>query len=304
MAVPPDAGEIPGAGLGADERKVSALLDRGDLVVLTGAGLSTACGIPDYRDREGRWKRVQPIDHQDFLRSAATRRRYWLRSFFGWPVVARAEPGIGHRALAHFESLDRVALVVTQNVDGLHQKAGSRDVLELHGALDKVVCLACDRRHSRALVQEWLDAANPGLAAAVPRAAPDGDADVAEALADGFHVPDCPACGGLLKPDVVFFGDSVPRPRVDAVMAAIDAAPGLLVIGSSLMVYSGFRFVEHARRQGRPVMAINQGRTRADHLLEAKVERDCGEFLHALRLREAPDIAAVPYHRRRLSGQA
>ncbi len=311
MPVPPDAGEMPGAGLRADEGKVSALLDRGKLVVLTGAGLSTACGIPDYRDREGRWKRVQPIDHQDFLRSAGTRRRYWLRSFFGWPVVAQAVPGIGHRALAHFESLDRVALVVTQNVDGLHQKAGSRGVLELHGALAQVVCLACDRRHSRAMVQEWLGAANPGLAA-TPIAAPDGDADVADALADGFHVPDCPACGGLLKPDVVFFGDSVPRPRVDAVMAAIDAAPGLLVIGSSLMVYSGFRFVEHAHRRGKPVMAINQGRTRADHLLEAKVEQDCGEFLDALRQRLAQEGTAAPSRQRpkevpvgrRLSGEA
>ena len=304
MAVPPDAGEMPVAGLRADAGKVGALLERGNVVVLTGAGLSTACGIPDYRDREGRWKRVQPIDHQDFLRSAGTRRRYWLRSFFGWPVVARAEPGMGHRALAHFESLDRVALVVTQNVDGLHQKAGSRKVLELHGAIGQVACLACGGRHSRATVQEWLGAANPGLAATPLVAAPDGDAEVAETLADGFQVPDCPACGGLLKPDVVFFGDGVPRSRVDAVMAAIDAAKGLLVIGSSLMVYSGFRFVEHAHRRGKPVMAINQGRTRADHLLEAKVEQDCGEFLDALRQRLAREGTAAPSPQRRLSGEA
>ena len=304
MAVPPDAGEMPGAGLRADAGKVGALLERGNVVVLTGAGLSTACGIPDYRDREGRWKRVQPIDNQDFLRSASTRRRYWLRSFFGWPVVDRAPPGAGHRALAHFESRGRIALVVTQNVDGLHQKAGSQRVLELHGALGRVVCLACGRRDSRAVVQEWLAAANPGLTGVPPLTAPDGDAEMAEALADGFHVPDCPDCGGLLKPDVVFFGDSVPRPRVDAVMAAIDAAPGLLVIGSSLMVYSGFRFVEHAHRRGKPVMAINQGRTRADHLLEAKVEQDCGEFLHALGLREASQVATTPLRHRRLSGAA
>lgn len=295
MAIPPDAADRQ-----ASEEKVGELLARGNLVVLTGAGLSTACGIPDYRDREGRWKRVQPIDHQDFLRSAGTRRRYWLRSFFGWPVVAQAMPGAGHRSLAHFENRGQIALVVTQNVDGLHQKAGSRGVLELHGALDQVVCLACEQRHSRAMVQEWLRAANPDLAATPPVAAPDGDADVAEALADGFQVPDCPACGGLLKPDVVFFGDSVPRPRVDAVIAAIDAAPGLLVIGSSLMVYSGFRFVEHARRRGKPVMAINQGRTRADHLLEAKVEQDCGEFLDALRQRQAQEVPVG----RRLSGEA
>lgn len=294
MAILADTGAMPGAGRRADERKLSDLLDRGELVVLTGAGLSTACGIPDYRDRDGRWKHARPTYHQDFLRSAGTRRRYWLRSFFGWPMVDRALPGAGHRALAHFESLGRIALLVTQNVDGLHQKAGSRDVLELHGALRQVVCLACGRRDSRAVVQEWLAAANPGLSSVQPVAAPDGDADVAEALANGFHVPDCPACGGLLKPDVVFFGDGVPRPRVDAVMTAIDAAQGLLVIGSSLMVYSGFRFVEHAHRRGKPVMAINQGKTRADHLLETKVEQDCGEFLHALHRREAPQASAAP----------
>ena len=312
MTVPTDVGELPGAGLRADGRRVSDLFDRGELVVLTGAGLSTACGIPDYRDRDGRWKHARPIYHQDFLRFASTRRRYWLRSFFGWPVVDRAPPGAGHRALAHFESRGRIALVVTQNVDGLHQKAGSQRVLELHGALGRVVCLACGRRDSRAVVQEWLAAANPGLTGVPPLTAPDGDAEMAEALADGFHVPDCPDCGGLLKPDVVFFGDGVPRPRVAAVMAAIDAAKGLLVIGSSLMVYSGFRFVEHAHRQGKPVMAINQGKTRADHLLEAKVELDCGEFLHALRRREAPRAAAAPPRRRlkevpmerRLSGEA
>ena len=263
------------------------LLDEGSVVVLTGAGLSTSSGIPDYRDRDGNWKHAKPIDHNDFLRSGSARQRYWARSFFGWPTVGLANPGRGHHALAHLEGLDRIALIITQNVDGLHQKAGSRSVLELHGGLDRVICLGCRSAYPRALVQEWLSAANPGMARAAARAAPDGDAHVAEGLHLGFRIADCPGCGGVLKPDVVFFGDSVPRDRVSACIDAIDAASGLLVIGSSLMVWSGFRFVDHARRRGKPVMAINLGKTRADHLLDAKVEQDCDEFLHRLRMRSS-----------------
>lgn len=264
---------------------VGRLLDQGPVVVLTGAGLSTASGIPDYRDRDGSWKRAQPIDHRDFLRSENARRRYWARSFLGWPTVAQAAPGRGHQALAQIERQGRVELIVTQNVDGLHHKAGSSRVLELHGALAAVVCLSCARSHPRAQVQEWMTAANPGVMLEAVVAAPDGDADAAEEHSAGFTVPDCPACGGLLKPDVVFFGDSVPKQRVTAAMDAIAAAGGLLVVGSSLMVYSGFRFVEFARRAGKPVMAINLGITRADHLLDAKVEQDCNAFLDGLQTR-------------------
>lgn len=264
---------------------VGRLLERGPVVVLTGAGLSTGSGIPDYRDRAGNWKRAQPIDHRDFLRSASARRRYWARSFLGWPTVAQAAPGRGHQALVQMERQGRVELIVTQNVDGLHHKAGSSRVLELHGALAAVVCLACARTHPRAQVQEWMAAANPGMTAESAVVAPDGDADAAEEHYAGFAVPDCPACGGLLKPDVVFFGDSVPKQRVTAAMDAIAAAAGLLVVGSSLMVYSGFRFVEFARRAGKPVMAINLGITRADHLLDAKVEQDCNAFLDGLQTR-------------------
>jgi NAD-dependent SIR2 family protein deacetylase len=261
--------------------QIAQLLDRGPLVVLTGAGLSTSCGIPDYRDREGRWKRPQPIDHQAFLRSAEMRRRYWRRSFHGWPVIGQARPGAGHHALAQLEQGGRIDLVVTQNVDGLHQKAGSRAVLELHGGLARVACLDCRGMHPRAAVQDWIAAANPGIAPGPAVAAPDGDADLLDDFS-GFAVPACPACGGTLKPDVVFFGDSVPRERVRAVTEAIDGASGLLVVGSSLMVYSGFRFAEHAHRAGKPVIAVNLGRTRADHLLAAKVEQDCDDFLAAL----------------------
>lgn len=258
------------------------LLAGGRIVVLTGAGLSTASGIPDYRDREGRWKRRQPVEHREFLGSAAVRRRYWARSFLGWPTIGLAVPGAGHHALAKLEARGQVALTVTQNVDGLHQKAGSRAVLELHGAIADVLCMACGGRHARAELQAWMQAANPGFADVAATAAPDGDADAAEGFDAGFAVPDCPACGGMLKPDVVFFGDNVPKARVGAVSTAIDAANGLLVVGSSLMVYSGYRFAEHAHRQGKPVMAVNLGRTRADHLLAAKVEQDCDAFLAAL----------------------
>jgi NAD-dependent SIR2 family protein deacetylase len=268
--------------------RVGKLLERGPVVVLSGAGLSTASGIPDYRDCEGRWKGAQPIQHSDFLRLESVRQRYWARSFFGWPTVARAAPGRGHHALAQLERAGRVELIVTQNVDGLHHKAGSASVLELHGGLAAVICLSCRARHPRAAVQDWLHAANPELAGNPAPVAPDGDAHVAAELYAGFRVPACPACGGLLKPDVVFFGDSVPRERVASAMAAIKAAAGLLVVGSSLMVYSGFRFVEFARREGKPVMAVNLGRTRADHLLDAKVEQDCDAFLDGLRMRLMP----------------
>jgi NAD-dependent SIR2 family protein deacetylase len=268
-------------GSGYARRQIAQLIDRAPLVVLSGAGLSTSCGIPDYRDREGRWKRPQPIDHQAFLRSAEMRRRYWRRSFHGWPVIGQAAPGAGHGALAKLEQCGGIGLVVTQNVDGLHQKAGSCAVLELHGGLARVVCLDCRQLHARAAVQDWIAAANPGIASGAAVVAPDGDADLPDD-SSGFKVPACPTCGGMLKPDVVFFGDSVPRERVRAVTDAIDAASGLLVVGSSLMVYSGFRFAEHAHRAGKPVIAVNLGKTRADHLLAAKVEQDCDTFLTGL----------------------
>ena len=264
--------------------RVRRLLEQGSVVVITGAGLSTSSGIPAYRDREGNWKGAQPVKHQDFLHLESARQRYWARSFFGWPTVAGAAPGRGHHALARLEQAGRIDLVVTQNVDGLHHKAGSARLVELHGGLAAVVCMSCRGRHPRALVQEWLGAANPDLAGQPAPVAPDGDARVAAELYAGFRVPACPACGGVLKPDVVFFGDSVPRERVASVLQAITAAAGLLVVGSSLMVYSGFRFVEFARREGKPVMAINLGTTRADHLLDAKVEQDCDEFLDGLRI--------------------
>lgn len=258
-----------------------AQLRQGPVMALSGAGLSTASGIPAYRDEQGAWKHSSPVMHQEFLKSAARRQRYWARSFIGWPTVGGATPNAGHRALAALQAAGAVGTIVTQNVDGLHQKAGSADVIELHGGIDGVRCLACGLRHSRAAMQDWLEAANPGFVAraADSQRAPDGDAHVADAHYAEFQVPDCPACAGLLKPDVVFFGDSVPRERVRQATDALSAATALLVVGSSLMVYSGFRFAEQARREGKPILAINRGVTRADALLTLKIEADCAEVL-------------------------
>ena len=225
---------------------------------------------------------AKPIEHADFLRSEQTRRRYWARSLAGWSVIAQAKPNRGHEVLAQLELEGRISTIITQNVDGLHQKAGSRKVAELHGGLGRVICLGCRQRYRRSAVQEWMQAANPEFSAEAVAAAPDGDARVTEASYADFRVPACPDCGGVLKPDVVFFGDAVPKERVGTCLEAIDGARGLLIVGSSLMVYSGFRFAEHAHRQGKPVMAVNLGLTRADAFLAAKVEEACEVFLGML----------------------
>ena len=252
------------------------------LFVLSGAGVSTDSGIPGYRDDDGQWQRSPPVTAQQFLGSPLARQRYWARSMLGWPIVARARPNAAHRALAQLEAAGRVATLVTQNVDGLHQRAGSARVIELHGSIGHVVCLDCGAGHSRAAIQRQLEADNAPFRAAHDRgaaAAPDGDADVALPDVAAVNVPACAACGGTLKPDVVFFGENVPRARVAAAMDALDAADAMLVVGSSLMVWSGYRFCERAAAAGKPIAAINRGRTRADHLFALKVERSCAEAL-------------------------
>jgi NAD-dependent SIR2 family protein deacetylase len=250
------------------------------LFVLSGAGISTDSGIPGYRDADGRWQRSPPILLADFLHSEAARRRYWARSMAGWPIVARAHPNAAHAALAGLESAGRVGELVTQNVDGLHQRAGSSKVIELHGNIHGVVCLDCGARHSRAEIQSTLEAQNTRLSDAA--AAPDGDADLqCEDLA-AFRVPECSRCGGLLKPDVVFFGEAVPRDRVDAASRALAQADAMVVVGSSLMVYSGYRFCELAVRMRKPIAAVNLGRTRADELMALKVDMPCAEALAAV----------------------
>ena len=257
------------------------------LLVITGAGCSTAAGIPDYRDDHGRWKRSEPMRFQVFTGSAAARRRYWARSLLGWRTMSAAQPTAAHHALARLEHAGRIEQLVTQNVDGLHHAAGSRAVVDLHGRIDTVCCLGCGARSPRAELQRELQRRNPRWAALDARVAPDGDADLDAADFDDFDVPACSACGGVLKPDVVFFGEAVPRARVDSVLAALARADAVLVAGSSLMVYSGYRFIEAAVAAGKPVAAINRGQTRADPLLSLKLADDVGEALTAL----VPDAA-------------
>jgi len=252
------------------------------LFVLTGAGVSTESGIPDYRDAGGEWKRPsRPVMFRDFMTQPATRKRYWARGVVGWQHLHRAAPNDAHRALARLERAGRVELLVTQNVDRLHQAAGSEAVVDLHGRADVVRCMGCERRISRADLHAELVTLNPAWADLGADAAPDGDADVADADYESFRVPDCAACGGTLKPDVVFFGESVPKERVARAMQALADADAALVVGSSLMVFSGYRFARAAAELGKPIAAVNLGRTRADGVLTLKVEAACASALAA-----------------------
>ncbi len=276
MAVRPEDAGI--GSMAMDARLAEFIAGHRRLLLLTGAGCSTDSGIPDYRDTDGQWKRTPPVDYRAFMADAAVRRRYWARSLVGWPRFGQARPNATHHALAALEAAGRVELLLTQNVDGLHQRAGSRRVIDLHGRLDEVRCMGCGARSPREALQRRLLDANPAWAALQAAQAPDGDADL-EGDFSGFEVPDCAACGGLLKPDVVFFGENVPRERVAAVHAHLQRADAVLVVGSSLMVYSGFRFVDAAARAGLPVAAVNLGRTRADALLSLKIEQPCAQAL-------------------------
>jgi len=252
------------------------------LFVLTGAGCSTDSGIPDYRDRNGDWKRRQPVRYQEFVGGERVRQRYWARSLLGWPAFARARPNAAHAALAQLEAAGFIHQLVTQNVDGLHQQAGGRRVIDLHGRLDAVVCLDCGIRDSREAFQRALAERNPAFAALAAAFAPDGDADLEDADFSTFQVPDCPRCGGILKPTVVFFGETVPKPRVERACQRLAGADALLVVGSSLMVFSGYRFCKLALDRGQPIAAVNLGRTRADGELALKVELPCGFALAGL----------------------
>ena len=249
------------------------------LFVLTGAGCSTGSGIPDYRDMDGGWKRRPPVTLQAFVGDAKMRSRYWARSLVGWRRFGRAQPNGTHAALAALEREGRVEVLLTQNVDGLHQSAGSRNVIDLHGRLDTVRCLACEARTPREAMQRALEALNPDWLALDALDAPDGDADLEGLDFASFRVPVCATCGGMLKPDVVFFGENVPRDRVERAGTHLADADAMLVVGSSLMVFSGYRFAREAARLGKPVAAVNLGRTRADDLLTLKIESECATAL-------------------------
>jgi NAD-dependent SIR2 family protein deacetylase len=252
------------------------------VVALTGAGCSTESGIPDYRGPDAPPRARPPIQHREFVEHADARRRYWARSMLGWPRLAAARPNRGHEALAVLERAGAVAGLITQNVDGLHHGAGSREVVELHGALRRVRCLACGGTIARDELQRRLADANPGWLERGGAAAPDGDAELADGAVAGFEVVSCAACGGVLMPDVVFFGGSVPRPTLDAAWATFERAEVLLVVGSSLTVFSGYRFVRRAAERAVPVAILNRGPTRGDPHAAICVDARAGEALAAV----------------------
>ncbi|MEU8263944.1 NAD-dependent protein deacetylase [Micromonospora sp. NPDC048999] len=262
---------------------LTRLVGGGDVVVLSGAGLSTESGIPDYRGPSGAARRHAPMTYQAFTGDPDARRRYWARSHLGWRLIARAAPNVGHRAVARLQHAGLVSGIITQNVDGLHTVAGSTGVVELHGCLEQVVCLGCDNVTSREELDRRLREANPGFVARVAQVNPDGDVDLPDEAVAGFRTVDCGVCGtGLLKPDVVFFGETVPARRVADCFALVERARAVLVLGSSLTVMSGRRFVIRAAKLGIPVAIVNQGSTRGDGYATVRLDRPLGEVLPAL----------------------
>ncbi|MFI2645829.1 NAD-dependent protein deacetylase [Streptomyces sp. NPDC018610] len=265
------------------ERTVERLLAAGRVLVLSGAGISTESGIPDYRGPTGSRRRHTPMTYQEFTGSEDSRRRYWARSHLGWETIVSARPNAGHRAVARLAAAGRVMGVITQNVDGLHAAAGTREAVELHGSLHRVICLTCHNTVSRAHLDQRLREANPGFRDIAARMNPDGDAEPAREQEADFHTVPCQVCGtGTLKPDVVFFGESVPKPRVAHCYELVDAASALLVAGSSLTVMSGLRFVRRAAKQGKPVAIVNQGPTRGDDLAAVRLDLPLGAALTEL----------------------
>lgn len=255
------------------------------MCVLSGAGTSTDSGIPDYRGPLTRHRPRNPIQYKPFVEQMETRRRYWARAMVGWPRFRSTRPNRAHIALAELEAAGVVDAVITQNVDRLHQKGGSKNVLELHGALAEVRCLSCRALHDRDAVHEWMCALNPNFDVAEAEVAPDGDAELSPEQVASFRVADCPACGGMLKPNVVFFGENVPRPVVDRAWSLWERADALLVVGSSLTVFSGYRFVKKAPLRNLPVAIVNLGPTRGDALAHLRVDGRLGEVLPELSVR-------------------
>jgi NAD-dependent SIR2 family protein deacetylase len=263
--------------------RLTGLVQRGGVLVLSGAGLSTESGIPDYRGPSGAaLRRHAPMTYQAFTRDDAARRRYWARSHVGWRLMGRARPNDGHTAVAALERAGLLVGTITQNVDGLHQAAGARRVIDLHGRLDRVVCLGCGDVTTRTVLDERLTAANTAWRATITAVNPDGDVDLPEEQLDGFTVVDCLRCGGVLKPDVVYFGENVPAARVEEAYAWLDSASSLVVLGSSLTVFSGRRFVLRAAKAGVPVAIVNEGPTRGDEHAALKLEAPLGRTLAAL----------------------
>ncbi|MFD7784168.1 NAD-dependent protein deacetylase [Streptomyces nojiriensis] len=265
-----------------DPEPVADTLRTGGVLVLSGAGLSTESGIPDYRGEGGSLRRHTPMTYQEFTTSIHARRRYWARSHLGWRTFGRARPNAGHRAVAAFGRHGLLSAVITQNVDGLHQAAGSEDVVELHGSLNRVVCLSCGAFSTRQELARRLEEANAGFEPVAARLNPDGDADLTDEQVGDFTVMSCSKCGGILKPDVVFFGENVPPHRVERCRELVGAATSLLVLGSSLTVMSGLRFVRQAAQAGKPVLIVNRDPTRGDRHAATRVALPLGATLAAL----------------------
>jgi NAD-dependent SIR2 family protein deacetylase len=261
----------------------------GGVAILSGAGLSTESGIPDYRGPSGAARRATPMTYQAFTRDPVARRRYWARSHLGWRTIGDAAPNAGHRAVARLQQLGTLDGIITQNVDGLHQAGGARDVVELHGNLSRIVCLDCGDVTPRAALESRLDDANPGFAATATAINPDGDVELDDAELDGFTVVDCAGCGGTLKPDVVYFGETVPPDRVSRSFGLVCGARTLLVLGSSLTVMSGRRFVLRAAKEGIRVAIVNQGVTRGEPYASLVVDAPLGAVLPAL-VERVPDL--------------
>ncbi|MCI4041455.1 NAD-dependent protein deacetylase [Streptomyces sp. TRM75563] len=262
-----------------DLEPVAEVLGGGGVLILSGAGISTESGIPDYRGEGGSLSRHTPMTYQDFTADVGARRRYWARSHLGWRTFGRARPNAGHRAVAAFGRHGLLSGVITQNVDGLHQAAGSEGVVDLHGRLDRVVCLSCGAFSPRRELARRLEEANEGFAPVAAAINPDGDADLTDEQVGDFRVVPCVVCGGVLKPDVVFFGEAVPPQRVEHCRELVRAASALLVLGSSLTVMSGLRFVREAARAGSPVLIVNRDPTRGDRHAVTRVALPLGAAL-------------------------
>ncbi len=268
------------------ENKITILADllhrNPGFAVLTGAGCSTESGLPAYRDQDGEWKHSKPMQHQDFMTFESKRKFYWARSMLAWPNFKKAKPSQAHIALNELASQGVVSQIITQNVDRLHQTAGSQDTLDIHGRLDQVICMNCSKTTSRESLQLKLESLNPDFHTSKKSLRPDGDIDIETDLLDSFKLPACEQCNGILKPNVVFFGDVLDPKIVEQASKAVNKSSGLLVVGSSLMVYSGLRYVKQATEQSKPVVIINRGLTRADNLCLLKINQEAGSVLAEL----------------------
>ncbi|MCH8303038.1 MAG: NAD-dependent protein deacetylase [Proteobacteria bacterium] len=261
------------------DRLASFIREHSRLIVLTGAGCSTESGIPEYRDDDGNWKHRQPMQFAEFVNDEDKRRRYWAQSFAGWHRISNAKPNAAHHAIAELERCGYVSCVITQNVDNLHTAAGSQNVIDLHGVLQRIRCLDCNTKDSRYAYQSRLQDCNPDWSASITAFAPDGDARISVDDVRSFDVPGCLNCGGIVKPDVVFFGEPVPELRVRRAKRFLRQSAALLVVGSSMMVFSGYRFARMASEAGLPIAIVNRGTTRADDLATHKLTANCAELL-------------------------